>query len=60
MLRKIRGRRRGESILEALAEKLEKNPGKGDLTDDAIKQHKLYQELELAAQKRRRRRITRR
>ena len=42
----------GESILEALAEKLEKNPGKGDLTDDAIKRHKLYRELELAAQKR--------
>ena len=41
----------GDLILESLAEKMS-NTGKSDLTDDAVKRHKLYQELERAAQER--------
>lgn len=42
----------GESILDALAERLEKGGKGADLADDAVKRHKLYRELELAAQQR--------
>ena len=42
----------GESILEALAEKIEKGGNGGELADDAVKRHKLFRELELAAQQR--------
>ncbi len=42
----------GESILEALAEKIEKGGKGGELADDAVKRHKLFRELELAAQQR--------
>lgn len=39
----------GDSILEALEEKLK---GKADMPEDAVKRHKLYRDLELAAQQR--------
>jgi len=42
----------GESILEALAEKIEKGGKGGELAEDAVKRHKLFRELELAAQQR--------
>ncbi len=42
----------GESILDALAERLEKGGKGADLADDAVKRHKLYRELELTAQQR--------
>lgn len=42
----------GESILDALAERLEKGGKGADLADDAVKRHKLYRELELAGQQR--------
>jgi len=42
----------GESILDALAERLEKGGKGADLADDAVKRHKLYRELELSAQQR--------